>query len=113
MEEGCPKCNAGYNEADKYKLLLPCGDNICLLCFEHLMGKDPATDKIVCPADQEEVMISKKFREKINILIEQKNQKLWILCKDHNEHIAEYLCPKERVLICYECAFSEHSDHAK
>ena len=46
-------------------------------------------------------------------MLKQKVQMLWILCKEHPEIIAEYYCPTHKSMICHQCAFKEHSDHAK
>ena len=91
--------------------MLPCGDSICLSCFEPLL--QPQENKIVCPVDEEVLVIPKKFRDNVTKLLKQKSQLLWILCKDHNDIIAEYFCPVHKAMICHQCAFKTHSDHAK
>lgn len=79
--------------------MLPCGDSICLSCFEPLM--QPQENKIVCPVDGEILVIPKKFRDNVTKLLKQKSQLLWILCKDHNDIIAEYFCPVHKAMICH------------
>ena len=111
MESKCAKCSESFNSVDKQQLLLPCGDSICLLCFEPLM--QPQESKLICPVDEEVLIIPKKFRENVNRMLKAKTQILWILCQGHPQIIAEYYCAEHKVMICHQCAFKEHAIHAK
>jgi hypothetical protein len=91
--------------------MLPCGDSICLACFEPLL--QPQESKLICPVDEEVLIIPAKFRATVAKMQKQKIQMLWILCQEHQDIIAEYYCPQHRTMVCHQCAFSGHSDHAK
>ncbi|CDW75181.1 tldc domain-containing protein [Stylonychia lemnae] len=107
----CAKCNERFNTIDKQQLILPCGDSICLSCFEPLLL--PQESKLVCPVDQEIIIIPKKFKENVQKMLKTKNNMLWILCQDHVDIIAEYYCNTHRQMICHQCAYKTHADHAK
>ena len=32
----CMKCNEPYNQYHRQKIDIPCGDDICLQCFDHV-----------------------------------------------------------------------------
>ena len=63
----CAKCSERFNSVDRQQLMLPCGDSICLSCFEPLM--QPQESKLVCPVDEEVVVIPKKFRDNVNKML--------------------------------------------
>ena len=58
-------------------------------------------------------MIPAKFKATVAKMQKAKVQLLWILCQAHPDIIAEYFCPVHRTMVCHQCAFQNHSDHAK
>eukprot|EP00347_Sterkiella_histriomuscorum_P015508 403356764 len=100
-----------FNEIDRIRIIIPCGDEICLRCLGRLL-KEEEVKQIICPVDQQIVLISKKFRLKALQLLESKNQEILnILCEKHPDQIAEYYCEKERELGCHQCIYHNHKEH--
>ncbi|CDW74544.1 UNKNOWN [Stylonychia lemnae] len=110
-ESKCEQCNELFNSIDKQQIILPCGDSICLSCFGKAL--EPEESKLICPIDKEALIITKKFREKIQKMTQQKNKLLWILCQNHLDLIAEYYCNTHREMVCHLCAHKGHANHAK
>ena len=110
IESPCPICNQKYNFTDKVQMIIPCGDSMCLPCLGDSLKAN--SEKIACPVDFEVIILPKKFVEKVNQLILQKKEELPIFCVTHPDNLAEYYCPKEKVMICHECIFKDHAAHA-
>ena len=72
LEPSCQNCNSTFNMLDKVEMMLGCGDTVCLVCLQKLL--DPESDKIICPYDQEELMITKKFRERVAGMVKEKKE---------------------------------------
>ena len=66
MESICPKCFEVYNKAERSLIILPCGDGICLECFDESLN--PLDSKISCPLDSESVFVNNKFKENVKII---------------------------------------------
>ncbi|CDW89660.1 UNKNOWN [Stylonychia lemnae] len=91
--------------------MLPCGDLICLSCFQTLL--EPQESKLICPVDKETLIISQKFREKVQKITKQQQELLWISCQQHIDLIAEYYCNIHRELVCHQCVHKSHRAHAQ
>ncbi|CDW88405.1 tldc domain-containing protein [Stylonychia lemnae] len=88
-ENKCEQCNELFNSVDKQQIILPCGDSICLICFEKAL--EPQEEKLICPIDKEALIISKKFREKIQKMTKHRSEEI----------------------VCHLCAHKGHANHAK
>jgi hypothetical protein len=89
-------------------LILPCGDEICLDCFDLLL--QPMNNKLQCPFDGILHHISEKYLENIQKMKSQMAP-VNIYCDVHPELEIDYYCKKHVKLVCNKCALVGHADH--
>eukprot|EP00347_Sterkiella_histriomuscorum_P017056 403350831 len=106
--EICNSCNTPFNQMEHHIVMLPCGDFLCLQCFNK--NFDAKENKITCPFDQETLNIPAKMRENINTLKMRANT-LWVSCDAHSENQAECYCRQHKTMVCHKCALQLHSEH--
>lgn len=104
----CPNCNELYNKVDRQMLILPCGDELCLDCFDLLL--QPLNNKLQCPFDGIVHHISEKYLENIQKMKSQMAP-VNIYCDEHPEIEVDYFCKKHSRLMCNKCALVQHADH--
>ena len=73
MESMCPRCFSVFNYVERYLVILPCGDGICLTCYDELLqntseGSKQGSSKLQCPMDNETLTINHKFKENLKII---------------------------------------------
>ncbi|CDW74280.1 tldc domain-containing protein [Stylonychia lemnae] len=108
----CPKCNQIFNQIDLLKLILPCGDSMCLDCLYKQL--QDVQNKVYCPVDNEELEVSQRYREKIiNLKLSKQKEIVQLKCSKHPLIPANYYCNKERVMGCHVCVHDSHLKHIK
>eukprot|EP00347_Sterkiella_histriomuscorum_P018566 403345029 len=114
MESMCPRCFSIFNQSDHHLVILPCGDGICIQCFDDLMINPPDSKSLssclTCPMDQEQLTITYKFKENLKIIRRNLHNKLetGIYCDSHPNNPADYLYPKHETIICKTCVEQLH-----
>lgn len=59
----CTRCSSEYNQLDKQRIFLPCGDTICMACFDSTFEADVAA--LLCEPCGTHVQIPPKLRENV------------------------------------------------
>ena len=102
MEGGknCPRCHTEYNLLDKQRLFLPCGDTICMSCFDSTFEADSNT--LMCEPCQDYVQIPLKLKENVGKL-KASTKTVWITCDEHKGQSAMYYWHPDKKLACWDC----------
>ena len=62
--------------------MLPCGDFLCLSCYESRLEEVDGQTTVDCPKDNEKVVIPAKLKENVREL-KIRSLALWIHCDKH------------------------------
>ena len=98
--KNCPRCHTEYNQLDKQRLFLPCGDTICMACFETTFEAD--NNSLMCEPCGDHVLIPVKLRDNVQKL-KAESKTVWITCDHHKGLIAMYYWHPEKKLACWDC----------
>jgi hypothetical protein len=81
----CNVCDHEFNMLQKQRIFMPCGDVICMTCFEeHYVAE---TQSILCSQCGDQVSIPPKLKDNVDKL-KSESKIVWILCDQHRGHVA-------------------------
>ena len=102
MEEAknCERCQCEYNLLDKQRIFLPCGDTICLACFDQTFEVE--NNALLCEPCGDWVQIPPKLKANVQKL-KSNTKVVWITCDEHKASAATYYWHQDRRLVCWDC----------
>eukprot|EP00347_Sterkiella_histriomuscorum_P007543 403348519 len=108
----CLNCSNSYDLTSHIPIILDCGDEICLDCYQNkLVLKQDGT--YACCFDREhEIEKREKPIQNRKIINKLKSMDvLRLVCEKHNDYYSEYYCPQCDKIVCYMCSQLDHQSH--
>ncbi len=107
MNLNCVGCVKTFDNFDRNEIPLPCGDPICLICFDKLY--DPEKRILICPSDDKEQTITLKFKE--NRVDSLRRKGMAVVCDQHPDREVDFFCITCRAFGCLQCRYQQHAHH--
>lgn len=99
-KKNCEQCNSEFNSVNRQRIFLPCGDIICMSCFEEGYNEESAS--LLCTDCGDHVQIPHKLKDNVDKL-KNGSATVWILCDEHQGQAACYYWHPTKTLNCWDC----------
>eukprot|EP00347_Sterkiella_histriomuscorum_P012334 403368991 len=108
----CLNCSSSYNLTSHIPVILDCGDEICLDCYQNKLVQKQDGTYACCFDIEHEIEKREKPVQSRKIINKLKSMDvLRLVCEKHKEYYSEYYCGQCDKIVCFLCSQLDHQTH--